>query len=334
MTYGEWLDTWLEVYKLPHVGHKQQENCNLVVRVIKRSLLSQKDVCDITEQDLQIVLNTAQKLSCNTKKYSRSMLEKIRLVMKQSFRPLVRNGTLPHSPAAELILPLASTKEVLPLTHAEQDAVEEACANDPLGHLILFLLDTGLRVSEMMGLKWEHYDAVEGSIFIEKSKTPAGVRKVYLIPRAQKIIQSQPHINDYIFNHTRKAPITKIVMRRLVDRIRQKSGVDTLTCHVCRHTFVTRLCEKKAPAKAIAQIIGHAKTDYVLDIYAKLEADELRKAIYVLDPSQKQSALMGTTVQIPVNLYRDLAAVADRQHMSVDALITYLLTTAKKDISN
>ena len=67
------------------------------------------------------------------------------------------------------------------------------------------------------------------------------------------------------------------------ERIRKNSQVAKLTPHVCRHTFVTRLCEKGVSAKTIAQIIGHAQSDYVLDIYAMMDKQEQRKAIYVLE---------------------------------------------------
>lgn len=326
MTYAEWLEQWLTIYKLPTVGKKQQSNCRHAVNIIQRSPRSQKDVLDITEQDLQIILNTAVPQKKSEVKYSRSVLTKVRLVMRQSFRPLLRDGTVSSSPAAVLTLPLSPTKIILPLSHTEEDAVIAACHDDPLGHLIIFLLETGLRMSEMCNLTWDDYDPIDNSIFIAKSKTPAGIRKVYLRKVARKIIETQPHINKYIFNHTRQAPVTKTVMRRLVDRIRAVTNIKSLTCHVCRHTFVTRLCEKKTPAKAIAQIIGHANSDYVLDIYAMIEADELRKCIYILD-DDGHSAVMGGNVTLPTVLYSCLQKEAEKQHVSVDALATFLLTS-------
>lgn len=72
-------------------------------------------------------------------------------------------------------------------------------------------------------------------------------------------------------------------MRHLTDRIRSGSQITRLSPHVCRYTFVTRLCEKGVSAKVIAQIIGHASADYVLNIYAMMEKQELRKAIFVLE---------------------------------------------------
>lgn len=292
-----------------------------IARMVSKDRCGALPVTEVTEIDLQVLLN---KLAANG--YSKSTLDKVRYTLRQAYRPLVRRKSVSIDPTEELVIPIAPTKEVLPLTHKQQEAVEMACAGDPLGHLIIFLLETGLRRSELMGLRWEDYDVADHSIFISASKTPAGVRKVYLTTRAENIIRQQEHINDYIFNHTKRNPVTKTVMHRLVNRIRRASGVEELTCHVCRHTFVTRLCEQQAPAKAIAQIIGHAKTDYVLDIYAKMEADELRKVIYVLEPNGRGAAIMGSEVRVPVHLYDSLQQEADKQKVSVDALATHLLT--------
>ena len=271
--------------------------------------------------DLQQLLNTAA-----ANGYSKSSISKMRSSLRQAYRPLLRQNVIKTNPTTELIVPCAPKKEVLPLTHKQQDAVVMACKTDPLGHLIIFLLETGLRRSELIGLHWEDYNADDHSIFVSASKTPAGIRKVYLTKKAEAIIQAMPHINDYIFNHTKGNPVTKTVMRHLIDRIRRASGVQELACHVCRHTFVTRLCESKVPVKAIAQIIGHAKVDYVLDIYAKLEADELRKAIYALDPDNRGSAIIGSDVRVPVKLYDTLQQEADKQQVSIDVLVTHLLT--------
>ena len=320
-TLIQWLETWLRLYKLPTVKSKTGEIYKNMCDLIARQPCSEKALGDITEMDLQELLNTAA-----ANGYSKSTITNIRFTLRQAYRPLIRQRILSVNPTTELTIPLSPTKEVLPLTHQQQDAVELACSTDPLGHLIIFLLETGLRRGELMGLRWRDYNPAEPSIFVSAAKTPAGIRKVYLTSRANAIVRRQKHINEYIFNHTKRAPVTPTVTRRLIDRIRKASGVDALACHVCRHTFVTRLCEKKIPAKAIAQIIGHAKVDYVLDIYAQMEADELRKAIFALEPDGRGSAIMGSELRVPVHLYDSLQAEADEQGISVDALVTHLLT--------
>ncbi len=324
---NEWMHKWFAVYKSPMVKTHTNNMYQYALSLIGKSEVANHRIADVTEMDLQNMLNSLAK-----QKYSKSTILKVRLALKQAYKVLVRNNTINFDPTRELQIPLAPKKEILPLTHQEEKLVTVACADDVLGHLIIFLLKTGLRKSEMMALKWEDYNSDDNSIFIQSSKTVAGVRKVYLVPTARSIIQRMPHINEYIFNHTRNAPITPSVMRRLVDRIRIKTNIPSFACHVCRHTFVTRLCERKVPVKAIAEIIGHARSDYVLDIYAKMEADVLRKSIYILEEGDNYSSLMGATIQLPLSLYDTIYKEAEKQHVSVDALATFLLTsvTAQK----
>ena len=274
---GEWLDVWLATYKACQVSKRTVEIYRSVIALLQPYPAAKKPLEAVSEIDLQLLLN-----DLFVRGYSKSTITKIRYTLRQRFRPLIRQHILRDDPSAFLELPNAPTKKILPLTLEEQEKVEDVCQMLPLGHLIIFLLRTGLRRAEMAGLQWEDYDAQNGSIFIRKSKTAAGIRTVYLLEEAQTIIEAQPRINQYIFNNTQENPIQPITWRRLCEHIGQETGIH-LTPHMCRHTFVTRLCEKGVPAKAIAQIIGHAKADYVLDIYAQLEQQELRKAIYTLE---------------------------------------------------
>lgn len=320
-TLNEWLTAWLGTYKFPMVKDKTAEGYLLVQKHFQLYTCYNKPVRSITEMDLQKMLNQIA-----AKGLSKSFLKKCRYTLRQSFRSLIRQGELKTDPTTDLKLPIAPEKQILPLTHAEQERVEAACQSDPLGHIILFLLETGLRRAELMCLEWQYYNPYENSIYLHKSKTPAGCRKVYLTSKAKAIIDLQPRTSKYIFLHTRGGQITPTVLRRLVNRLRSASGVANLACHVCRHTFVTRLCEKGVPAKAIAQIIGHARADYVLDIYARMEADELRKAIYALDPTHGATVL-GSEIRLPVSLYQTLADEAKRQLVGVDVLATHILQT-------
>lgn len=190
---------------------------------------------------------------------------------------------IPLNPCEEIILPQAKENKVLPLTHKEQEALEAACSAHPLGHLIIFLLNTGLRAGEMCNLSWADYNTEEKEIYIRKSKTAAGVRTVPLLKKAQKIISEQPQSNSFIFTLPNGDRITYSILRKACVELRAAANLKYFTSHVCRHTFVTRLCEKGVSAQAIAQIIGHSDYSYVLSIYAWLEKEALKKAIYILE---------------------------------------------------
>lgn len=140
--------------------------------------------------------------------YSKSTMKTVRLSLRQSFLIAFRLHFIDDYPCETLKLPDAPTKLIIPLTSDEQILVENACKDDPLGHLFIFLLRTGLRRSELINLQWKDYEKINQEIHITKSKTKAGIRDIDLLDDAIKIIESQPHINDFIFNNTKSNPIT------------------------------------------------------------------------------------------------------------------------------
>ena len=290
-TLSQWLDEWMNIYKMCSVKPQTAIIYKEIITLIKTCPESSLLLTDCTERNMQRLLNSLQNRQATGRKttYSRSILNKVRMMIIAALKTAKKERIIAINPCTELITPIAPTKKVMPLSHTEQELVEQACHVDPLGHLYIFLLGTGLRLSELINLQWSDYDPIERTINITASKTPAGIRVVYLLKEAQNIIEAQPRLGKYIFYHTKGQPITKSVMRRLTDRLRQTSKVDHLTPHVCRHTFVTRLCEYGVPAKSIAQIIGHSQSDYVLDIYAMMEKQELRKAIYVLENNSEDN---------------------------------------------
>lgn len=113
--------------------------------------------------------------------------------------------------------------------------------------------------------------------------------------------------------------------------MRKKTGINHLTNHVCRHTFVTRLCEKGASAKAIAQIIGHAKTNYVMDIYALIEKKQLKRDIYKLeDNNNTLEDNKKCVIILPPALYKCVANIAISNGVAVDKFVAQAIQASIK----
>lgn len=286
LTLASWLETWLEVYKSPSVSIGTVKMYRHLIRLIMTSPTAYMPLKDLTEPDIQKMFNAFSRRGSDThsgRPYSKSIFHKVYDTLNQAFKKAKRLGYISSNPCDEIILPQAQENKVLPLTHSEQENLELACEAEPLGHLIIFLLNTGLRASEMYNLCWTDYNPKEKEIYIRKSKTPAGVRTVPLLNKAHNIILRQPKTCEYIFTAQNGSKVTYDILRKTCMNVKKSAGLDYFTSHVCRHTFVTRLCEKGVSAQAIAQIIGHSDYSYVLSIYAWLEKEQLKKAIYVLE---------------------------------------------------
>ena len=127
-----------------------------VIKLIEKDKTSHKPLKDITEIDLQGILN-----QLHEDHYSKSSICKAKLTLQQCMKPAVRLRLINSDPSIYLELPDAPTKIIESLTQAQQMSVENCCAGLELGHLVVFLLRTGLRRAELMGLRWTDYDRSE-----------------------------------------------------------------------------------------------------------------------------------------------------------------------------
>ncbi|WP_020072495.1 tyrosine-type recombinase/integrase [Faecalispora sporosphaeroides] len=279
ITLNEWLDTWIEAY----IKNSKSENTYRCYKDSIRRIREAKapfldnDMRDITEIEMQAFINFLGK------KYSKSTLNHARVVFDQAFATAIVNSYCERNPIHKLTLPIdADEKEIRALTLQEQEIVEEIAKTDPLGHIVLFFLNTGLRMQELCNLQWDDYNKKANYIIVRKSKTKAGIRLVPLIEEAKQILDAQPHYNRFIFNNTRKQPITENALKKLYLRLRTKTGIDFITNHVYRHSFATRLVEKGCEYKALSSLMGHTDVSFTLRRYATSNIDFLRQQINLL----------------------------------------------------
>ena len=57
------------------------------------------------------------------------------------------------------------------------------------------------------------------------------------------------------------------------------------SCHIFRHTFASRLCEKETNVKVIQQIMGHADVATTMNIYAEVNEATTRVSMENLEQS-------------------------------------------------
>ena len=275
----EWLDYWRQVYYQPSVAASTYEINEFYVRIIKRwfpDLTLEK----IRPLDCQQFLNRLHQ-----EQYAKASIKKCITILNKAFSRAVTDKLIESSPMVNLTTPKAPTKKVSALTQKEQVAMETYCKNTLYGDFILFMLNTGLRVGEMIALKWSDYDEAARVIYIRKSKSESGIREVPLVQKAYEIINAQKKSekDNFIFRNKHDNPISYASMKKCYEKLRKKTGINDFTNHVCRHSLATRLTERGANPKCVAGILGHKKVEYALNIYTDMEAQALKKEIYLLD---------------------------------------------------
>lgn len=144
---------------------------------------------------------------------------------------------------------------------------------------ITVLIDTGMRVGELLNLQVKDVDLRENIISIWQNKGDLP-RSVPMTHRVREIIAGRCVASRGLvfFNLTRET------LRYYWDRARSAMGLDDddqFVPHALRHTCATRLVQSGVSLYVVQKILGHSSIQ-VTEKYAHLSQRELKDAIKVL----------------------------------------------------
>jgi integrase len=175
----------------------------------------------------------------------------------------VRLGKIEHNPAKG-VRRMASTARKRHLSRAEITKLGEALraaeadGEHPKGTAaIRFLLLTGFRRMEALGLQRTWLDDEEGSIHFPDTKSGAQTRVIG--DPAIKVLLGQPQVgNSPFFFPADWGEGHFIGLVRVLDRVCAMAGLKDVTPHTLRHTFASVAGELGFSELTIAALLGHA----------------------------------------------------------------------------
>lgn len=149
-----------------------------------------------------------------------------------------------------------------------------------------FLLQTGLRTGEMIGLKWSDVDFKKRTITVNRSMEYRHSTKGWRIgePKSQSGYRTIPLTDDAVtILKKRKNSTYDTMLFKLCDKI----GVPRFSMHVLRHTFATRCIEGGMKPKTLQTILGHYNIGITMNLYVHTTEDEKYKEIEKIAESLK-----------------------------------------------
>lgn len=168
-----------------------------------------------------------------------------------------------------------------------------------------FILQTGLRTGELVGLKWEDIDFSKKAIRIQRSmeyrysvgewrigepKSKVGYRTIPLTDEAIRILTEQKEKNknikkiqeewsEFIFLSRKGEPVKNSAYDTALFKICDKAKINRFSMHVLRHTFATRCIEGGMMPKTLQKILGHSNIGITMNLYVHITEDEKQKEI-------------------------------------------------------
>lgn len=175
-----------------------------------------------------------------------------------------------------------SEYKVEPFNEDEQKKILSV-ADGQIKNFIQFNFWAGLRISELIALKWTDIDFKRGIIHIQRAKvenkikttkTKAGIREIFMLPKAREALMEQMKYtsnDEYVFNnpHTNKEWSHSAKIHGAWQRVIEASGVKYRNPYQMRHTYASTLISRGENIFWLATQMGHENTEMISKHYGK-----------------------------------------------------------------
>jgi integrase len=154
--------------------------------------------------------------------------------------------------------------------------------------LLATLVFAGLRIGEVIALRWRDVDLAAGRITVGEAKTDAGRREIDLLPVLRdelagfKARGGEVAFGDLVFptsrgQTTNPSNVRNRVLTKAVERANQRRLEDDLaplpeglTPHSLRRTFCSLLLAIGVPPQVVMEQMGHTDPKLTLKVYAQV----------------------------------------------------------------
>ena len=291
-----WFWYWLDEIKGDTIryGTRQAYEWRFNSRI--KPILGNMQLSDVKPLHCQQVINWAQEEG-----ESSGSVRKLRIVMHSFFEAARDNDMIESNPVRSSVTYIKNPPdERRVLTEYEQEILLDAAKGNAFYPVFAFALQTGLRVGEIQGLKWEDISFSARAIHVNRSldyrqdmktfvenppKSKTGVRVIPMTDEAMRILmevkeldKTLPQVVPYtnlVFRNKEGKPSHRGNYNRTLKKLASDTGMETLSMHVLRHSFATRCIESGMRPKTLQKIMGHASLSLTMDLYVHVTTDAL-----------------------------------------------------------
>lgn len=277
MTVGELMDRWLEEIK-ESLYIRTFEKYAWHVRRLK-PLIGDFDLYTLTSLELQQSLKGLEGLANRTK---RDLYATVRTILRQAQSWGITNLDL----SAGLRKPKKQYTERHVLSLEELSLLIEAAKKYKHYLPVRVLALSGVRIGEVLGLKWQSINFEKGTITIEQAadikrrtlketKTKASCRKIKLDKTTilelqclkEKVAPVSPDELVFRSEESAQKPIRYNSIRNTLVRALKAAGLRGVRIHDLRHSVGSILLDEGVPIVTVADVMGQS-VDTLARIYA------------------------------------------------------------------
>lgn len=236
-----------------------------------------KALADIGAMDIRMYLLQYQR----NRNVSNASLEHMRVVLSSFFGWMHRNEYISKNPFDRIDKIHNEKKTRTSICGEDVARLRNACTNDRERVIIEVLIGSGLRVSELVGLRVDDIDfrTSTGYVLGKGNKR----RKVYFTPEAivamERYLENCTTKNRYLVVSSRgNKGVTTRTIERAIDAVVERANCRDgrkITPHVLRHTFATGLVTRGCPITSVQRMLGHSNLNTTM-VYTHISDESVR----------------------------------------------------------
>lgn len=237
-------------------------------------------------------------------------VNKARNLLRKILERAVRNGWLSVNPVDDVPRLRENPAVIDPLSWAEvRLLLDKGFKHEPeMRRFYTVALLTGLRTSELIGLRWTDLDwtgdpplAVIKHSFTKPdghhlTKTPGSARAVELRPQVARALKDQQAASrvksEFVFCNRDGGPLDRDnLMNRIWYPALKRAGVRERTPYQTRHTFATLALSAGEDIGWVAKQLGHVNTKMIIEHYYRFIPNLTRRDGSAFDKASAQAGL-------------------------------------------
>lgn len=306
--------TLCELYKKQNASRANvkkttEKSRETLMQILEEDILGARSIDNIKPSDAK-----EWALRMKEKGYSYNTINNHKRSLKAAFYIAIQDDYVRKNPFDFKVSDVISddSKQREALTEDEEERLLEFAETDKVYSqyydVIVVLLNTGLRISELCGLTVSDLDftnklinvdhqllhSKEHGFYIDTPKTKSGIRQIPMNKKAydalQRVVKQCKDMqtdtidgySGFLFHTQEGNPVMSqyysTVFRNLVKKY-NKTNEDELpyfSPHVLRHTFCTRLANRNMNPKSLQYIMGHSSIEITLNLYAHVTIDGIQ----------------------------------------------------------
>ncbi|HVB62482.1 MAG: tyrosine-type recombinase/integrase [Ktedonobacteraceae bacterium] len=325
-TVAQFLHGWLENTQMQSVRPRTYERYEETVRLHIVPVLGRIHLQKLTAQQVQALYARKLKegLSPTTVNTFHNVLHKA-LETAKKWRLLTENVCDFVDP------PRVEQYEVQPLTLEQIRRLLAAARGKPIEPIVTLALATGMRLGELMGLKWQDIDMKEGTLHIQRilsrvptklqhdgrkgyveaaPKTKKSRRPLIIASFALKVLEQHRERqqeakkkaddrwieNDFIFCTSIGTCLNPYYnIRKPLKLLLKEAELPTIRFHDLRHSAATLLLGMGIHPKIVQEILGHSNISITMNIYSHVLPSMQREAMDTLNSAFTDQREGGST---------------------------------------